>query len=658
MSSPISQDLAQKIIEVLLQRGHVLLSKGGKPALVRELSDRMNDTLATIIGRLPPPGIVDNEVTSTFGDEALDDAVEEMVEDVAASLMDSDQVEDVFSEDAVIRRDVFRVVKDALLSADRAFGESEEADVEVALQTLGYVATKAAQGADPAVVEVALSRAAKASRAKLLKYTPATQTALFRAALGTPDARLELEEAVADELSNLVDEGKVALPMVERRIPIGRPVASDERHATRARIDVAATRTLLRSGCTATWEYAGDDTISVSLVPMSDQDGRAVDPFVEAFAREVQAVFNRPRAAEPSAGAGLDAWLRLAHDVRPSPARPAEPKSSRPTEKLVEKAPASRRSSDAPLAGARASDRPAPASKRAVEKAPVSKRAEEKAAPVSRRGEEKAAPVSRRGEEKAAPVSRRGEEKAPSSQRSLASKPARKDLAAKNVKAAPKEPKVAPKAPKVTAKKAAPKEPKAAPKARKATAKKKASAKAGPRSETKSKPRAKVAKKAPRGAAGKIARRPAKKPVAKKPAAKKPAAKKPVAKKSLKRIVARKPARKPVVKKAVVKKAVAKKPVRKPAAKKPARKLLAKKPVAKKPARKLVAKRPVARAAKKLVRKPVAKKPVGKKPVGKKPVGKKPVAKKVSRKPIAKKRTAKPARKPVSRKPAARRGGR
>ena len=96
---------------------------------MREVADRINDTLATIVGRMPPPGIVENEVTSTFGDEALDDTVEEMVEDVTASLMDSDHVEDVFSEDAVIRRDVFRVVKDTLLSSDRVWAETEEADV-------------------------------------------------------------------------------------------------------------------------------------------------------------------------------------------------------------------------------------------------------------------------------------------------------------------------------------------------------------------------------------------------------------------------------------------------------------------------------------------------------------------------------------------------
>src|ERR1044071_5545703 len=98
-----------------------------------------------------------------------------------------------------------------------------------------------------------------------MRYSPETQTATFRAALATPDARLELEEAVADELSSLVDEGKGALPTIERRLPLGRAAPEEERRAARTRISVAANRTLVRSGCTATWEFTGDDAVLVSL---------------------------------------------------------------------------------------------------------------------------------------------------------------------------------------------------------------------------------------------------------------------------------------------------------------------------------------------------------------------------------------------------------
>ena len=473
MSSPLSQDLAGKIIEVLTQRGHVLLSRGGKSGLVRELSDRMNDALALIVGRMPPPGIVDNEVTSTFGDEKVDDAVEEMVEEITASLMDSDQVEDIFSEDAVIRRDVFRVVKDTLLSAERAWGEGEEADVEVALASLGYVAAKAAERAGASLVEAALGRAGKASGARLVKFSPEAQTATFRAALGTPDARLELEEAVADELSSLVDEGKVALPTIERRVPLGRALSPEERRASRTRIDIAATRTLLRSGCTATWEFAGGDAIAVSLVPMSEQDGRAVDAHVEAFAREVAGIVGRPRPEEEPAAAGLDAWIRLARETGKPPAREPRPSASRAAE--------------AP-----------PASKRAAREQTVSNGASKEAPPSAKKPAKapERAPASRK--EAAPPTAKAPAKKAPA---------AKKEPAAKKPAAAKKEP--AAKKPAAAKKAAAKKEPAKKPAAKKAAAAKKPASKSKPAGRAAAKKPASKSKPAPRRA--KVSR-PASKP--------------------------------------------------------------------------------------------------------------------------------------------------
>ncbi|MFO0590700.1 MAG: hypothetical protein U0441_24365 [Polyangiaceae bacterium] len=669
MSSPLAQDLAQKIIDVLLQRQHVLLSKGGKQALVRELADRMNERLATIIGRMPPPGIVDNEVTSTFGDESLDDAVEEMVEDVTASLMDSDQVEDVFSEDSVIRRDVFRIVKETLLSADRSEGEADEADVEVTLSTLGYVATKAAQGASPAVVETALSRAAKSSRAKLLKYAPATLTAVFRAALSGPDARLELEEAVADELSNLVDEGLVELPMIERRIAIGRSVASDERHSTRARIDVAATRTLLRSGCTATWEYVADDTIKVSLVPMSDQDGRSVDAYVEAFTKEVHAVFNRPRpdqmttagvrsappapagarpAAAAASGGGraappsptadnLDAWLRLAkaagltgsgagESKKPSAGK-GESKSARTSDRPE------KRPSDAPLS----SKKPAAGTKKAASESKKAAResTEVLAEPTRPKSVTPKKPAEKEPKAEKAPAksARPAKEPKPSAKKPASKKPAKGSDDAS-------EPRSVPKA-KLSKKPAAKPAGKTARRPAKKAVTKKAVAK---RPVKRAAAKKSVAKKA-------VAKKPVKRVAAKKAVAKKAVTKKPVKRGAAKKAVAKRPVKRGAVKKAVAKRSLPKRPVKRTAAKKPVRRTAAKKPVARKPVKRAIAKKPV---AKKPVKRTAAKKPVAKRPASKRPVVRKANKRVVARRPAAKKPAAKSLKRSVGKKSVAR----
>lgn len=414
VSSPLSQDLAAKIIDVLLQRGHVLLSKGGRPALVREIADRTNDTLATIVGRLPPPGIVEDEVTSTFGDEALDDTVEEMVEDVTASLMDSDHVEDVFSEDAVIRRDVFRVVKDTLLASRGTWAENEEAeaDVEVALESLGYIAAKAAQRGSPSVVEGALRQAGKGVHAKLVRYSPETRTAMFRAALASPDARLELEEAVADELCNLVDDGKVALPTIERRISLGRPVSAKERSLSRALIDEAADKTLLPTGCTYEWELEDDGTLHLSLVPMSEQDGRGIDPHVEAFARRTLVILNRDRAPEPAAKpakTGIDAWLALARSgdgAGPPAKRSSPPKAAAEESPASEKAPAKKKTKAEPSEEGTAAKK-VTTSKKAVAKkaAPKAKAAAEK--PAKAAAEKPAKATAEKAEKSAKPRARR-----------------------------------------------------------------------------------------------------------------------------------------------------------------------------------------------------------------------------------------------------------
>jgi hypothetical protein len=312
----------------------------------------------------------------------------------------------------VIRRDVFRVVKDTLLSADRAWVEAEETEVEVSLESLGYIAAKAAQRASVALVEDALGRAARGSQAKLLRYSPETRTATFRAALASPDARLELEEAVADELGSLVDEGKVALPTIDRRVTIGRQVTPAERAEARTRVDVAASKTLLRSGCTATWEFAGDDAIRVSLIPMSEQDGHTVEAHIDAFSREVQTIFARSGRAQVDEGAkaggertgtGLDAWLRLARsaDVK-AKKPPAEEKAPSPpsSRKAAPKPPAEAPPSSKKPASKKLKAETEPAEKKAKAKKPAEKKVKAAATPAKK----PAAKKTKEAPKKAAPA--------------------------------------------------------------------------------------------------------------------------------------------------------------------------------------------------------------------------------------------------------------
>src|SRR3954452_4254420 len=128
------------VVDALKAQGHILVVKGGATALARELEELMAPRLARIAPRIEPMAIVGGEVTSTFGSESIDDEVETLVDELTSALMDSDHVEDVFAEDNVIRRDIFRTLREGLLRAPLEGVDPVEEQVHIRLDTLGYVA--------------------------------------------------------------------------------------------------------------------------------------------------------------------------------------------------------------------------------------------------------------------------------------------------------------------------------------------------------------------------------------------------------------------------------------------------------------------------------------------------------------------------------------
>ena len=297
----LSRRLSSSVVEALKAHGHILVVKGGATALARELDDLMAPEIVTIEPRIQPHAPLVGEPTSTFGDENVDQTVEDMVLKMTHALMRSDHVEDVFAEDAVIRRDIFRVVRDGLREPSVYVGgdDGDHASVTVKLDALGYVAATAGRRADSSTLRQALDRAASVAGARFSAFRPDLREATFRVEGGGPDERLDLEEAVADELADLVEQGVVDLPTIERRIDLGRPVPSAEQRSLRARIDALAETTLLRSGCAAEWELADARTLRVLFTPLSEQDAQGVDAPTSAFAREIAAVLARVGASPP-----------------------------------------------------------------------------------------------------------------------------------------------------------------------------------------------------------------------------------------------------------------------------------------------------------------------------------------------------------------------
>ncbi|WP_437663876.1 hypothetical protein [Sorangium sp. So ce1182] len=321
----LSRRLSTSIVDALKAHGHILVARGGATALARELEDRMAAVITAIAPRLEPWAIVDGEVTSTFGSDELDDQVEELVASLTSTLMESEHVEDIFTEDNVIQRDVFRVMRDALLGPRPELALEDDGPVQVRLDMLGYVASTVGKRAPAQVLREVLARAAEAAGGKLTAYDAELREATFSVEGSDPDARLELEEAVADELSDLVEAKVVTLPMMERRFELQRRIEAGARAGLRQRIDALASRMLREGGCAASWELVGDRILRLKLTPLSEQDALEVDSHMTEFTREIAALLGEPLDELGAASKPAAAPLRIdapASRRRESPPEP------------------------------------------------------------------------------------------------------------------------------------------------------------------------------------------------------------------------------------------------------------------------------------------------------------------------------------------------
>jgi hypothetical protein len=403
----LSRRMAAAVLTALKGDGHVLVERGGEGAVVRELDGLLAPILPRLVARATR-SVVSGEVTSTFGDEATDEAVEELVAELREAIVDNDHVEDVFAEDRELERAIFRALRDGLLDAARSDEAEEEARVPISvrLDTLGYVAATAARRAEVDVVRAALERAARQADGELEQFEPTSRVALFAMATEDPDQRLEVEEAVAEELMSLVTEGAVELPTVDRTVGIGRELNPVEWRAVRPRIDAVAKRLTAATGVPASWRPAGSDSIRLSCTPLSEKDADLIGEIATAFQRDVAAMLGTGDTAPRSVRATTTASQEDPAPPSKRAAREAAPPASK---RGGSDAPASRRGgSDAPASKRGGSD--APASKRAGADAPASKRGgsdapSKRAAPRGAKAAEEKSPPSRKAK---APASKRG----------------------------------------------------------------------------------------------------------------------------------------------------------------------------------------------------------------------------------------------------------
>jgi hypothetical protein len=303
----LSRQLSTSIVDALKLRGHIVVTRGGAAALARELEDKMADDIETIAPRLDPWAMVDGEVTSTFAEGGVDDEVEVFVASLTQTVLESEHIEDIMTEDAAIRRDMLRALRGALLGTRRDLGGDDDGPARVRLDGLGYVAAMAARRAPPALLHEALDRAGQNIGCRLSAYDPETREATFSVSEATfsmtaadLDTRLDLEQSVADELAELVTAKRVSLPSAERRIELG-PGRARLARGSLQRLDEIAAKALHRPGCTGAWEVDGKGALRVTITPLSEQEALDIDRRVTQLAQEINAMLDEASAKKPAA---------------------------------------------------------------------------------------------------------------------------------------------------------------------------------------------------------------------------------------------------------------------------------------------------------------------------------------------------------------------
>ncbi len=329
----LPRQLAQSTLDALKKAGHIVLSRGETEGVLRELARIIDPALKRVLPRMWRSPVM-GEVTSTFGDEATDEAMEELVEELRDALLDSDGVEDVFAEDPVIERAIFRTLGTELraLVARGEEPDDEVPPISVRLETLGYVATAAAKSADEATLKDALERAAEAAKSELETYDAASRTAFFRPAEPDPDRRLDIESAIEEELSDLVDMGMLPLPTIVRGVALGGPIDRAERRALSRTLDALVERHLKSAICPGTWEWTEAGELSLVFTPLTEPDAELVSRMAEAFSADLRSTLaSGAHVAAPRPDAGLAALLAAAAKSLPPPkADPSRAPSSKP----------------------------------------------------------------------------------------------------------------------------------------------------------------------------------------------------------------------------------------------------------------------------------------------------------------------------------------
>ncbi len=265
--------LASGVVEALQAQEHVLVAPSGGDALCDEVEAIIAPALISITPHLEERRDVHGEVTSTFGHERADEAVETMVEQITERLMESDHVDDIFAEDRIIRRDAFRAIREILMEYIRGEieidDEPEPSDgFEVRLDALGYVVSTVTKQLDEQTLSDSLTRAAESVGGTVLGLDMGKGAATFDLLGGAEVGRLALEEAITETMVALVDADIVELPGIEQVLGVESGDLHRDPRLVGA-LERAANRTKQQTECEASCIVVDAHTLLATLTPLS-----------------------------------------------------------------------------------------------------------------------------------------------------------------------------------------------------------------------------------------------------------------------------------------------------------------------------------------------------------------------------------------------------
>lgn len=331
--------LASGVVEALSARAHVVVAPAGTEAL----RDEMVAVIAPALEEMAPHlarGVAERS-GKPLATEDADEILSAVVMQITEQLMESDHVNDIYSEDRIIRRDAYRAIRDILVDyihGGVVLDEEPATDTsfQVKLDRLGYVVSTAARRLDESLLTESLLTAAGSVGAAMLDVDIPRLTACFELAGGAEVGRLALEEAISEEILALVETGIVELPHMEQALEI------DESIQALTGFDKAVARATVktsgRTGCAAECTVLDTHTLKAKLTPLSEASATALEGHFAFFLTSLEtelcrlaekAVPTTRPASEKLTRRGATVTGAKRNEVAKAPRRPAPARASR-----------------------------------------------------------------------------------------------------------------------------------------------------------------------------------------------------------------------------------------------------------------------------------------------------------------------------------------